>query len=312
MKIMHKNIYSPLLGLALVISSSGCVVDEKKKDFTPISKSAAVTPEPRFNIVIKNYCVAKNIKRVGFNVVNRNYHLTYKGVVADIDSDGISDADESTEVAALFGISPEKYDTNGDKYSDAIIYNGMITFQKQGELPLCSLGDLDADGLPDCAENVLGTDPQHSDSDRDGISDELEVFIGLNPIIKDSHLDSDMDGVSNYDELVARTPLYESNHLGAINFYKINYNLIAESSDNIQDCYTYKANNITYQVKRPTNNMLELYFIEDIAGSIKHLKYSRLIQWSDYQLLHAEISKNGGKNELPTFTIEYADLLKKD
>lgn len=309
-KYNYLSILGLTLTLTLTLSMVGCL-QEKKKDFQVLSKTAAASYEPRFNLVIKNYCVPKSVKRVGFIAINRNYHLTSKGIISDIDSDGISDADESTDVAALFGISPEKYDTNGDKYSDAIIYNGMITFEKQGELPLCGLGDLDGDGLPDCAENVLGTDPQKSDTDQDGIDDELELFIGLNPLVKDSHLDSDMDGLSNYEELVYGTPIYESNNLGLINFYKLNYNFVAEKSDNTQDCYTYYANNIAYNVKRPTNNIVELYFNEEVAGVNKHNKYSRIILWSDLLILQAELTKNNS-DQLPTFTLDYADLLKKD
>lgn len=309
-KTMNFKFIQLLLTLLGCLNLSSCF-QEEKKEFDEVTKAPEIQYEPRFNIVIKNYCVLKSVKRISFNALNRNYHLSSKGIVSDMDSDGIADHEESTDVATLFGISPDKYDTNGDGYSDLIAYNGMITVQKQGELPLCGLGDLDGDSLPDCAENVIGTDPQIADTDKDGIADELELFIGLNPLIKDSHLDSDMDGVSNFDELMYRTPIYESNHLGLINFYKLKYDFHTEASDAGKDCFTYQVSNITYNVKRSGNNIVEIYFSEETMGVSKQNKYTRIIPWAEVQKLQNELSEKGS-DELPTFYIEYADLLKNE
>ena len=283
-----------------------CLIGEKK-NFDPIEKSSSILEEPRFNITIENYCLPLSVKRVSFHALNRNYHLSSKGIVTDIDSDGLADNEEITEVASLFGVAPEKYDTNGDGYSDLIVYNGMITLTKQGELPLCGLGDLDNDGLPDCAEHLIGTDPQNIDSDKDGINDELELFIGLNPLLKDSHLDSDMDGVSNYEELILRTPIYESNHLGKIALYSLGYELVTNTSDNQNNCFTYTVKNITYIKKRGSNNLVEMYFLEDRQGVPTQKKYTRLIPYDELQRLQNILTESGSK-DLPTFVVKYADL----
>ena len=47
---------------------------------------------------------------------------------------------------------------------------------------LGGFSDLDGDGLPDLAEEAIGTDPTLTDSDRDGVSDAAEVSQGTNPL----------------------------------------------------------------------------------------------------------------------------------
>jgi hypothetical protein len=49
-------------------------------------------------------------------------------------------------------------------------------------IPLEAEPDTDADGLPDAAEWVIGTDPNNPDTDGDGIPDGLEVRQGSNPL----------------------------------------------------------------------------------------------------------------------------------
>jgi len=63
--------------------------------------------------------------------------------------------------------------------SSALLLSGCFN-AKQGE---CSVdSDLDSDGLDDCAEEELGTDPENSDSDGDGFSDVEEVDCVSNPL----------------------------------------------------------------------------------------------------------------------------------
>lgn len=313
---MKKYLYSSLKYIVitiLLIVNSSCLF-EGQKEFKPVVKQQEPILEPRFNIIVKNYCVPKSVKRVSFNLLNRNYHLSSIGILPDVDGDGITDTDEISKVSELFGISPESEDTNGDRYSDAIVYNGLLTLQKQGDLPPCGMEDTDFDGLPDCVENVIGTNNLSIDTDRDGIADELEIFLGTSPMIGDSHIDTDMDGLTNFEEITIGTPINETNFKGAIEKYKLQYDLKLMNSDIIQDCYDYHVNNITYVTKRNSlepNNKVEFYFIEERLGQTKMFKYAKLIPWSEYQRLQDVISKQGS-NDIPTFEINYTDLKEKD
>jgi len=60
-----------------------------------------------------------------------------------------------------------------------------------------NLTDSDADGLPDNVELVLGTDPKLKDSDFDTLSDNYEVFNGLDP----NNPDSNGDGMPDPNEV---------------------------------------------------------------------------------------------------------------
>ncbi len=69
--------------------------------------------------------------------------------------------------------------------------------------------DLDGDGLNNLEEFERGTDPRNTDSDRDGITDDVEVFVGLDPADGEGDEgalgDPDDDGLTNIFELAAGT-----------------------------------------------------------------------------------------------------------
>jgi len=60
--------------------------------------------------------------------------------------------------------------------------------------------DRDRDGLSNCTEMILGTDPGKEDTDGDGMPDGWEFLNGLKPLAKDGEGDVDKDGLSNLEE----------------------------------------------------------------------------------------------------------------
>ncbi|MFU8804325.1 MAG: hypothetical protein ACNA8W_10990, partial [Bradymonadaceae bacterium] len=62
--------------------------------------------------------------------------------------------------------------------------------------------DMTFDGLTNCDNLMLGTEPSLIDTDGDGLPDVLEVMYGTDYLNRDAHLDFDGDGVSNGDEIL--------------------------------------------------------------------------------------------------------------
>lgn len=83
------------------------------------------------------------------------------------------------------------------KGSSSSSSNGSNTNEKS---KLVAKQDGDKDGFSDEIEKLIGTDPNKSDTDGDGLTD-IEEFYISNPLVKDSDKDFDGDGLSNYDEI---------------------------------------------------------------------------------------------------------------
>jgi hypothetical protein len=140
------------------------------------------------------------------SVMNTNTLLRGKAPVADSDGDGLSDAEEEA-----LGTDPLNPDSDGDGVGDGIEkrlaapgseFDPLVPVQFKECLTLTDLtADHDLDGLNDCEEAVLRTDPYLVDSDRDGVPDLIEVRLGSNPLSDDRLIDSDMDGIANGEEV---------------------------------------------------------------------------------------------------------------
>ena len=139
-------------------------------------------------------------------VTNSNALLRGPAPVADSDGDGLTDEEEAT-----LGTDPLNPDSDGDGVGDGIEYRLATPGSEfdplvPGTFAACAkITDLtvdhDLDGLNDCEEALLRTDPYLADSDRDGIPDLVEVRLGSNPLVDDRLIDSDQDGILNGDEV---------------------------------------------------------------------------------------------------------------
>lgn len=83
------------------------------------------------------------------------------------------------------------------------------------ELKLRPYPDTDKDGISDPEEFFLGLDPLSGDSDNDGLSDYWELKHGLNPLsnlgINGAYGDPDQDGLTNLQEFIIGTNPYNPN-----------------------------------------------------------------------------------------------------
>lgn len=70
------------------------------------------------------------------------------------------------------------------------------------------VADTDADGIIDCTEGEMGTDPQLFDTDQDGLGDGRELDIGTDPLDSDTDGDFLTDGIE-VDGVNATDPLDE-------------------------------------------------------------------------------------------------------
>lgn len=107
------------------------------------------------------------------------------------------------EIAELFGVDPDEYDSDNDGLSNYVeIYMSgtdptLVDTDEDGITDANE--DADEDGLTNAEELLKGTDLTKSDSDGDGVSDYKEVNETNTDPCK---YDTDEDGLSDGDELV--------------------------------------------------------------------------------------------------------------
>ena len=75
-----------------------------------------------------------------------------------------------------------RFDPNSNYYDSYRSLSGLVKSLGLDEKKWDPSTDLDGDGLLDYEEYVIGTDPLHWDTDRDGMPDGWEVQRGLNPL----------------------------------------------------------------------------------------------------------------------------------
>lgn len=106
------------------------------------------------------------------------------------------------DIAALFDINSDDYDTDNDGLSNYIEIYVTGTDPKMADSDENGISDAnedaDDDGLTNIEEIYLGTNPTKKDTDDDGLNDYDEVKVyNTNPI----NNDSDSDGLSDGDEI---------------------------------------------------------------------------------------------------------------
>ncbi|MBI5498414.1 MAG: hypothetical protein HY904_25660 [Deltaproteobacteria bacterium] len=163
----------------------------------------------------RNVLIMKNIV-----VANLNAKPGTGGFSPDSDADGLSD-DEERDI----GTQPLRPDTDGDQLGDhlenvlkkRVTTDAGLAWELDPTVPDSPLTcqtltrvsgrfqDRDGDGLNDCEELLLGTDPTLFDSDSDGYPDRLEMMLGTNYLLNDVNHDTDQDGARNGDELKGHT-----------------------------------------------------------------------------------------------------------
>ncbi len=209
-----------------------------------------------------------------FVATNRNSLPSENGLVPDSDADGLSDAEE--DQLGLDALNP---DIDGDFYNDKLEHQ----FEPLGFDPLvpnvqptCDdpTIDTDGDGLRDCEEDLLSTDPTLFDTDADGFPDQHEFRFGTNAIFSDGLDDIDIDGSRNGEELRGNTdPLSNDAQVRAQLAYRYRLTDLGPTTDQRQ-CYNLRVSNITLVDTRDLGfgagfNDVEIYFGQVPEGDLE-------------------------------------------
>lgn len=126
--------------------------------------------------------------------INLSAIPTEAGIGVDSDRDGIDD-----ETEFELKLNRHSPDSDQDLFGDLF----ELRFSDKGFDPLdpevpaigcAATDDRDGDGLRECEETFLETDPLLPDTDGDRIPDGIEVRLGIDPTVHDTLVDHDFDG----------------------------------------------------------------------------------------------------------------------
>ncbi len=136
--------------------------------------------------VPQDFCGYLNV-----TVTWNNSEPMYGEIIYEPDSTTVYRRNESDEVLIM------KYLVHDPgMYEIRILYQGDTNATYS--LEVTYLSDTDGDTISDFDEVRLGIDPYMTDSDRDGLADNLELLVGSNALSNDT----DDDGASDYDEYI--------------------------------------------------------------------------------------------------------------
>jgi len=213
-----------------------------------------------------------------FFAINTSIIPSEKGLLVDSDHDGIDDATEFK-----LSLNRQNPDSDGDFFSDFF----ELKFLSRGFDPtdgtVPAIGcdkkqDRDGDGLRECEELFLGTDPLLPDTDGDRLTDGIEFRFGLNPLEVDVYDDPDFDGLPSGVEVRAGTnPLvFDENKVVKD---RVLYSVVGgEPNEDSIKCYDFSAQGLSLNVPLPSVdgttikglNRIEFYAQEEplqMAGS---------------------------------------------
>lgn len=165
----------------------------------------------------------------------------------------VSDEEKGDEGESETGGNDKEEDDkeeDGTEENETDYYEKIAEVMQRYDESTYSL-DTDGDGLKDCEEEIIGTDLHVTDTDGDSLSDYDEVykthtdslvFDSAVPGCSDGEIDSDGDGISNIMEvelginpLSADTDDDGISDIDEINIYGTNPNLIDTDGDGIED-----------------------------------------------------------------------------
>jgi hypothetical protein len=209
-----------------------------------------------------------------FFALNGNTVILETGLGVDSDGDGMDDEVEfAAKLDRLSG------DSDGDLFSDLFETQNQARGFDPLDPEVPSMGctatqDRDADGLRECEEVFLGTDPLLPDSDGDRIPDGIELRFGIDPTQQDTRVDHDFDGRFSGAEIhFGTSPIFPDDESNLFDSVRYSVERSFAKPDGVQ-CYDFSVDGITLVPTMPMlaedrkkgMNRVLLYFEEEPAN----------------------------------------------
>lgn len=199
--------------------------------------------------IVTNTSGVTTFKVTNIFILNSNFKVNENGKgLLDTDGDGLADEIE----VQTYNTNPANARSNLSCLDSITIEPGYKTrCETLASSGLCNAKvDSDGDGLNECEELTVGTDPYDFDTEGDGVPDSLELLYNMNPLADDAKSDANGDGLSNLmnfdrglnplvttaqvdnaDQIIAQlnftgTNLIDDNLLGKVKTDQFNINLI--------------------------------------------------------------------------------------